>query len=362
MRDPRVARFAEVLVRHSRAVKAGQTVLVTGPTAAEPLAVELHRAILARRAHPHVRLTPSSIERLLLLEGSTAQLRHVSPLTRYAYGKVDHLIRIRAETNTKGLTAVPPERQAIRTRALRPLLNRMLKRNCWTLTLWPTAAYAQDAEMSLEDFEDFVFRAVGADREHPLTHWRRIRSMQARLIRRLKRGTQVRVVGPDTDLTLSVDGRTWVNSDGTHNMPSGEVFTGPVETSVEGYIRFSYPVCRQGREVVDVRLVFRKGKVVEASAAKNEEFLLAMLDLDRGARYVGELGIGTNLGIDRFIRNILFDEKIGGSAHIALGNSYAVTGGRNRSALHWDMIKDLRGGGAIYLDGTPIQKDGRFLI
>jgi aminopeptidase len=362
MTDPRTARFAEVLVRHSRKVKRGQAVLVVGPTSAEPLAVELYRAILARGAHPHVQLGPSEAERIFLEKASEAQLGFVSPLTRYAYGKADHLIRIRAAVNTKGLSEVRPSRQAARTRATRPLLNLMLKRDCWTLTLWPTAAYAQDAEMSVEAFEDFVFAAVGADRDDPLAYWRQVHAMQARLIRRLARGKQVHIVGPDTDLKMSVAGRTFINSDGTHNMPSGEVFTGPVEDSVEGHVRFSYPVCRQGREVEDVRLVFRKGKVVEASAAKNGGFLRAMLDVDRGARYVGELGIGTNFGIDRFIKNILFDEKIGGSIHIALGNSYESTGGKNRSALHWDMIKDLRDGGAIYVDGKPVQKDGAFLL
>ena len=172
----------------------------------------------------------------------------------------------------------------------------------------------------------------------------------------------MRLVGPDTDLTLSVAGRTFINSDGHHNMPSGEVFTGPVEDSAEGRIAFDYPVCEGGREVDGIRLVFRKGLVVEASATKNEAFLRAMLDMDPGARRLGELGIGTHFGIRRFIRNILFDEKIGGSIHLALGRSYEETGGRNRSALHWDMIKDLRRGGAIYVDGKVFQKDGRFRI
>ncbi len=362
MTDPRTTRFADVLVRHSRNVKRGETVLIAASARAESLAVAVYRAALARGAHPQVQLTPSALDEVFLAEASEAQLAFISPLTKYAYGKVDHLIRIRADLNTKALSAIDPKRQAIRTKASRPMLDTMLRRDCWTVTLWPTAAYAQDAEMSLEQFEDFVFSAVGADQDDPIAHWRQIRSTQAKLIKKLNRGKEVRIVGPDTDLTMSIAGRVFINSDGTHNMPSGEVFTGPVENSVEGHIRYSYPVCRQGKEVEDVRLVFRKGKVVEASAAKNEEFLLAMLDVDRGARFVGELGIGTNFGIDRFIKNILFDEKIGGSIHLALGNSYPETGGKNKSALHWDMIKDLRHGGAIYLDGKCIQKDGKFLI
>jgi aminopeptidase len=232
----------------------------------------------------------------------------------------------------------------------------------WTLTLFPTSAFAQDADMSLTEFEDFVYSATFADQDRPVAKWRALERRQEKMIAALKGADEVHIVGPDTDLTLSVKGRTFINSAGTNNMPSGEIFTGPVETSAEGYIKYDFPVCHAGREIDGIRLVFRKGKVVEASATKNEKFLLSMLDIDRGARRLGELGIGTNFGIDRFVRNILFDEKIGGTIHLALGKSYEETGGRNESALHWDMIKDLRKGGALYVDGEVIQKDGKFKI
>jgi aminopeptidase len=214
--------------------------------------------------------------------------------------------------------------------------------------------------MSLSEYEDFVYSATFADERRPVAAWRALARRQDKLIARLKGAREIRIVGPDTDLTLHVDGRTFVNSDGHRNMPSGEIFTSPIENSAEGHIRYDFPVCRDGREVSDVRLVFRKGVVVEATAAKNQHYLEAVLGTDPGARKLGELGIGTNQRIQRFTKHILFDEKIGGTVHLALGKGYAEAGGRNRSAVHWDMIKDLRKGGAVYVDGKLFQKDGKF--
>ncbi|MDP6380387.1 MAG: aminopeptidase, partial [Phycisphaerae bacterium] len=295
-------------------------------------------------------------------EASNAQLAHVSKLALYEARNVDHRFAIMADTNTRALSSVPPKKQAIAEKARRKISDIIMAKNRWTLTLFPTAAYAQDAEMSLEEFEDFVYGTVFADKKDPVAEWKKVAKFQDRLIRRLRRVDEVRIIGPDTDLRMSVKGRIWKNSDGRYNMPSGEIFTGPIENTAEGYIRYTYPVCYRGKEVDDVRLVFKKGKVVEASAAKNNSLLQTMIDVDPGARRLGELGIGTNYGIKKFIKNILFDEKIGGSIHLALGMSYKETGGKNRSALHWDMIKDLRQGGKILVDGKPLQKGGKFLI
>jgi aminopeptidase len=253
-----------------------------------------------------------------------------------------------------------PSLQARMAKASRPLKNKLLKKK-WTLTLFPTHAYAQDAEMSLSDFEDFVYSATFSDEDKPVKAWESLKRKQDKLISKLEGAEQVEVIGPGTQLTMSIKGRTFINSAGTHNMPSGEVFTGPVEDSVEGEIQYDYPVVNQGREIDGIRLVFRKGKVVDASATKNEDFLLRMLEMDPGAKRIGELGIGTNFKIQRFIKTILFDEKIGGTVHLALGASYPETGGKNKSALHWDMIKDLRKGGELRVDGKVIQKDGQFL-
>jgi len=228
--------------------------------------------------------------------------------------------------------------------------------------LFPTAAHAQDAQMSLTDFENFVFRATFCDQEDPVAAWRAVSERQQRIVDHLAGKREVVVTGPDVDLRLSIAGRTFVNSDGRRNMPSGEVFTGPVEDSVEGWARFRYPAIHNGRAVEGIVLRFEGGRVVEATAERNQDYLLAMLDTDEGARRLGEWAIGTNDRIDRFIGNILYDEKIGGTIHMAVGAGYPETGSQNRSALHWDMICDMRGGGRITVDGEPFYDSGRFLI
>jgi aminopeptidase len=260
------------------------------------------------------------------------------------------------------MSRISPDKQVLTVRAARKLSNIIIQKDNWVGTLFPTPAYAQDADLSVADFEEFAARAMFLDQDDPLAAWRAQRRRQEKLVRRLQKTAEVRIVGPKTDLRLSIKDRTAVNDDGRHNMPGGEVFTAPVEDSAEGCISYSYPVVTRGREISGIRLEFSRGKVVKASADKNEPFLKKMLGQDPGASRLGELGIGMNSAVDRFVKNILFDEKIGGTVHLALGNSYPVCGGRNKSALHWDMIMDLRNGGELYFDGTLVQKDGRFLV
>ena len=360
MGDPRVQNLARILVRYSLGVRKGQSVDVRGTNACEPLIEAVYAEILRRQAFPSVRMAPDSLSASFFEHAKAMQIDQVNPIERAVVRAIDASIRIYSQTNTRQLSAVDPRKQARVTKAANPL-SRMLLKKPWVLTLFPTEAYAQDAEMSLSDFEDFVYAATFADQDDPVKAWRELHRYQQKLIRQLKGADSIRIVGRETDLTLSVKGRTFINSDGQKNMPSGEVFTGPVESSANGTILYDFPVCHAGREVENVRLVFRDGVVVEASATKNEAFLLQMLDMDPGARRLGELGIGANMQIQRFTRNILFDEKIGGTIHLAVGQSYSETGGKNRSALHWDMIKDLRQGGALYVDGKPFQKDGRFV-
>ncbi len=360
MNDPRIRNLARILVHYSVSAAEGETVGLSGPALAQPLFEAAYEELLHAGAFPFVQMTSNRMEALLYRSGRDLHFDQVSKAQAALVKHLDATIRIMASDNTRALSATDPQKQARLSRATKPMREQMLKKK-WVLTLFPTAAYAQDAEMGLDEFEDFVFGAAFADRDDPIREWKNLARRQQKLIARLKNADQVRIVGPDTDLTMSVKGRTFVNSNGLHNMPCGEIFTGPVESSAEGYIRYDYPVCNGGREVDGIRLVFRKGVVVEASAEKNEAYLLSMLDMDPGARRLGELGIGTNYGIQRFIKNILFDEKIGGSIHLALGQSYAVTGGVNKSALHWDMIKDLRKGGAIYVDGKLFQKNGQFV-
>ena len=266
-----------------------------------------------------------------------------------------------APTNTRSLSAVDPAKQQALAERDKGLQQMVERKDRWVLTLFPTQARAQEAEMSLEDYEDFVFEAMALSYEDPVRYWHEKVKERDRLIEKLKPADEIRLLAPGTDLTLSVKGREYINDDGRYNMPGGEVATGPVEDSANGEIFFGLPMTVSGREVSGVRLRFEGGRIVESSAEKGEEYLDAMLDADAGARYLGEIGIGTNYGITRSTGSGLFDEKIGGTVHLAIGYSFAETGGKNLSSVHWDMICDLREGGEIYVDGELIQKDGSFI-
>lgn len=357
--DYRITNLAKVLVHYSIKAKKGDLVLLRGGTVAEPLVMAVYEELLRTGAVPAVRMEPSELTESFFRYAKPHHLTEINALQKAEVNSVDALINIRAEENTRNLTAIDPQKQAMLGKTLRPLKNKLLQKR-WVLTNYPTQAYAQDAEMSLRDFEDFIYATTFADQDQPIKQWKKLAAMQDRMIKKLAGADEIHIVGPETDLKFSVKGRKFINSAGTNNMPSGEVFTGPVEDSAEGHIMYDFPVCVGGKEIDGVRLVFRKGKVVEASATKNQKYLLTMLDSDPGARRLGELGIGTNMMIQKFIKNILFDEKIGGTIHLALGSSYPETGGKNKSALHWDMIKDLRKGGAVYVDGQLFEKDGKF--
>src|SRR3712207_2602316 len=265
-----------------------------------------------------------------------------------------------APHNTRALAGVDPRKHQALSKRDKAIQDMVLERDWWALTLFPTKALAQESELGLEEYEEFVFKAMALNEDDPIHYWHERAEEQGRLIERLEECKEVRIVGPGTDPTVSIEGRTFMNGDGRHNMPCGEVFTGPVEDSANGEIYFGVPVAVAGREVLGVRLRFVEGRVVEASAEKGDEFLEAMLGADEGARYLGELGIGTNYGIRRATKNILFDEKLGGTVHLAVGRSYAETGGKNESSVHWDLICDLRDGGELYADGELIQREGKF--
>jgi aminopeptidase len=362
MPDARINKLARVLVAYSRKVKRGQVVMIAGPVAAEPLILEVAREVLRAGGHPLYRMAPDAATEVFYAEARRRQLAFLPKSLLATVREAHHCITIIAETNTQALAGVDPRLQRLTEVSRRPLQNLVLGKNQWTLSLFPTPAYAQDAGMGLEEFEAFAYAAMRVDRRDPMAEWQKARAFQNRLLARLRGAGRIRIVAPDTDLTLSVKGRRFLGACGEHNMPDGEVFTGPVETSAEGRIRYTYPVCHRGKEVTDVRLEFHRGRAVKATAARNEAFLLQMIDMDAGASRLGELGIGTHYGISRFIKNILFDEKIGGSIHLALGRSYAQTGGTNKSALHWDMICDLRQGGRIEVDGRVLQADGKFRL
>ena len=367
MVDPRLARLADLLVNYSVELKPGEWTMIQAEVVALPLAREVYRAVLQAGGYPMLRLYDESTMLLDSKYASDEQIEWVSPLEKLVTDELDVMIALRATNNTRAMSHVDPAKFARAQKARAELGAKRMQRTAdgdfkWTLTQYPTQASAQEAEMSLEEYEEFIFGATFCDRDDPVAEWNKISAMQQSKVDWLKGKKQVTVKSANCDLTLSIEDRVFVNSNGKKNMPSGEIFTGPVEQSVNGWVRFTFPAIYQGRSVEDVELRFEDGRVVEASASKNEAFLLSQLDIDEGARYLGEFAIGTNFGIKDFTGNILFDEKIGGTFHMALGRSYPETGGMNQSAIHWDMICDMRQGGEIHVDGDLFYKDGDFVV
>lgn len=372
MFDPRLDKLAQVLVKYSTAIKPGDQVIISGMTTAEPAIAAVYREVLKAGGHPWVRINSERCREMHHKYGRAEQLLHSSPFERYLIDKCDVYITFWGEENTRSLSNVDPARQALVSKARRPILHNFMKRTGlpakdprrmrWVGTQYPTQAHAQDADLSLDDYADFVFHGGRLDERNPIAAWKRLRKTQQRLVDFLNKGREMRLRTPaGTDIRLGFKGRRWINCAGDQNFPDGEVFTGPIEDATEGTVHYTYPAVMAGREVADIRLRFKAGKVVDASASKNEAFLIQMLDQDRGARIVGELALGTNYAIKRFTRNTLFDEKIGGTFHLALGASIPESGGKNKSGLHWDMVCDLRKGGIVEVDGKVISKGGKFV-
>ncbi len=352
--------FAALLCDWCLEPKPHQQVLIRSTVHAAPLLRALHRAVLQRDAWPVMRVVPDGVTEDFYRHGRSSHLDGFAPIELVETEAVDAVLTIDAPVNTRELAGIDPELIARAARARRPIAEARLARR-WCGTLWPTAALAQQARMSESDYAAFVAGALFLDQPDPVQAWRRLSADQARLVKRLSSAREIRIEAPGTDLRLRVDGRTWINSDGRRNMPSGEVFTGPIEDSANGTIHFTVPSSPRGVEVDGVRLVFERGKVIDASADTGEEYLQAALASDPGAPFLGELGIGTNAGIDRATGSVALDEKIAGTVHLALGRSYPETGATNSSALHWDLICDLRQGGRVLADGQVINEDGRFV-
>jgi aminopeptidase len=367
MSDPRHQKLAALLVNYSIGVQPGERIGIEGNALALPLLAEIYREVLRAGGLPAVIWREAIFEELLLKEGNDDQLLYFSEPHALVYETFDARIAAVGSENTRSLSGVEPQRQQRRAEGRRDIMKTFMERSAagdlrWVGTLFPTQAHAQDADMSLSEFEDFVYDACFLNHDDPVAEWLKLSAMQQKLVDYLAGKKSVRVEGPNAEMTLSITDRTFINSDGHKNMPSGEIFTGPVEDSVNGWVRFTYPAIYAGREVEGIELRFENGKVVDAKAKKNEAFLLSVLDTDPGARYLGEWAIGTNNGIQRFTRSILFDEKIGGTMHMAVGAAYPETGGRNKSAVHWDMICDMRDGGKIFVDDELFYDSGRFVI
>jgi len=365
--DPRVSKLAKVLVHYSLKVKKGDWVRIDGAYLSEDLLQEAYLEVLKAGGHPMLRVGLRDVGRLFLQNASDEQLAFASPAMDLEFKKVDKFLFVMGGWNTRAMTGVDPaitvKAHKAREKQFKTLMRRTANGDAaWVGTLYPTNSAAQEAEMALADYEDFVYSACLLDKRDPVAEWKKISAKQAKICRALSKLKTIRVVGPDTDISFGVAERTWVNCDGKINFPDGEVFTGPIENSTQGHIRYAFPAVYGGRAVEDVRLTFKRGKVTKASAEKGEAFLNRMLDTDPGARRVGELAFGTNPAIKTFTRNVLFDEKIGGTMHVAIGASIPQSGGKNKSAVHWDMVCDTRKGFTIYGDGKPIHKGGKFLI
>jgi len=367
MFDPRVEKLARVLIHYSLRLKKNEWLVMVGPANAE----ELYKAVLVEAlkqgANVTSRITIPDAGYLFYRYASGNQLRFVSPTEKLETEQADAMLFVWSSWNTREFTNIDPKRLAIAQQARKQLFETRLQREAagkfrWVGTLYPTPAAAQDAEMSLIEYQEFVYGAGMVDKKDPIREWEKVSRRQQMLIRKLNRLHTIRIVGEDTDITFGVSGRKWVNCDGRVNFPDGEVFTSPDETKTEGKIRYHFPAVYLGKEVLNVRLLFEKGRVVEAKADKGADLLRAMIKTDDGASRVGELSFGTNYSIQRFTKNTLFDEKIGGTMHVALGAALPETGGKNKSAIHWDMVCDTRQGFTVYGDGKPIMRNGRFLI
>lgn len=389
MHDPRLHKLAEVLVHYSTKVKPGQIVRISGGASSIPLIEALYEEVLKAGGHPIVRCSPESLADLYFEFATDEQLDYLSPLAVQESEMVDVSIGIWADVNTKAMTRVDPARQGRVSAARRPISETFMKRAAaaeapdqypgvkplrWVGTQFPTQASAQDAERSLKQYADFVFEAGHLHLTDPVAMWKRVHTSQQRVVDYLADKKHLHFQTPSgTDLHVDIDGMTWINCAGEYNFPDGEVFTGPNLNAgpesaspggVNGVVRYSFPAVHHGHEVHDIQLTFEKGRVVDAQASKGLDFLNSMLDQDEGARRLGEIALGTNYSITEYTRNTLFDEKIGGTFHAAVGAGYPESGNTNQSGLHWDMVCDLRpgpdGGGTVTVDGEVISRNGRF--
>lgn len=365
MVDKRVEKLAKLFVNFSVNVRPKEKVIIQGTAQAFPLINELYRECLLADAYPQI-LAQVDSQYTFYKTAKDHQLTHVSPFSKFVMENADAMIHIFCDTNPKRLTNVNPEKIRKHQAAESELMGILFKREAegkfrWGGLPYPIAAEAQEAAMALEEYEDFVYSSCLLDKKDPVAEWKKVRKEQDKLCDFLNKTDKIRIVGEDTDISYSVKGRKWINCSGEMNMPDGEVFTSPVESSVNGTIRFTYPGIFRGREVEDICLTFKAGKVIKASAEKGEKLLKELLKI-KGADHLGEAAIGTNYGITKFTKDMLFDEKMGGTIHMALGlNPVPETGGTNKSAVHWDILKDMKKNSEIYADEKLVYKNGRFL-
>jgi len=365
--DNRLEKLAHILITHSLEIKKNDLFMIIGGNTAAPLIKEVYKKALEVGAYPYAKIGVEGLAELFYNGASQKQLKYMSPIAKFEIENIDAKLGIICPENTRNLTNVDPKKQAIYSTAQQEIHEIFLKRAAkkelrWCLTQYPTNASAQDADMSLSEYEDFIFKAAQVDKKDPVGYWEKTYGEQDKIKKLLETKKKLQIISKETNLTVSVGGRKWINCYGKENFPDGEVFTGPQENSAEGYISYSFPGAYGGRLVENIRLWFEKGKVIKSKASSGEKFLKSMLDMDKGSKKIGEFAFGTNYGIKKYTKNTLFDEKIGGTIHIAVGSGYPETGSKNKSSLHWDMVCDLRKNGKVYADGELIYKNGKFLL
>ena len=366
MSDVRVTKLANVLVNYSLEIKPGQKFRITASPLASELTLAVYEEAIKAGAHVLIDQPLDEAQEIFYKLASDEQLDFVSPVEKIIIDTFDATLYIGASSNSRLLSGVDPQRMTRHNEANTELIKTFMERSArrelhWCVTIYPNNADAQDADMSLRDYTEFVFGAGMLNEDDPALFWKAVGKRQNNLVDWLKGHNSVILKGSNIDLTLSIKERTFVSADGKANFPDGEIFTGPVENSANGWVRFKYPAIYMGQEITDIELWFEDGKVVKEKASKNQELLTSNLNTDIGARYLGEWGIGTNYGITKFTKNMLFDEKIGGTIHLAVGASFPETGGKNESALHWDMLCDMAES-EVTIDGDLFYKDGKPVI
>lgn len=361
-------KYAKVLVDYSTKVKKGDLVVIraTSPMA-ENLVKAVYKRVLELGGHPVLRTSICDMSDIFIKYANDEQLDYIDPMVKIEYEKADKYISIGAPLNVKSMARADKEKLARRSKATRPLSQTLLERSAkgeasWVIADVPTHALAQEAKMSFDEYSEFLFNACFLNLDDPVAKLLEMDAEQTRYCEYLNKCSEIHIVGEKTDITFNTKGRKWISCSGLNNYPDGEVFTSPVEDSANGEIYFDFPAIYRGNESHKIHLTLKDGKVIKATAEKGEEFLKSMLNLDEGASFVGEIAIGTNEMVQDVTGNILFDEKIGGSIHMACGASYPETGGKNVSGLHWDIIKNMKNGGKIYADGNLIYENGKFLI
>ena len=364
--DPRISKLAKILVHYALELKPEQQLFIRSNPLAEELTLAVYEQAVLAGAHVFLRLELPGVDEIFYKNASDQQLEYISPIRKLIVETFDASLTIGAEFNTRELSNIEPGRIARLRKTYAPLSKLFFERSArnelrWCFTEFPTKASAMEADMSLGDYQEFVYNAGWLNEPDPVALWQAEGQRQRRLISWLAGKDQVHIHGADIDLKFSIKERRFEVADGKYNFPDGEIFTGPVEDSANGWVRFKYPAIYTGREVVDIELWFADGKVVKEKASKGQELLTSLLDMDAGSRYIGEWGIGTNYAIQRFTKNMLFDEKIGGTIHFAVGAGYPETGSQNDSGLHWDMLCDMQQS-EITVDGELFYKDGKPLI